>query len=129
YPSHSRSHGKRQTEKLKKRIRHFGQVVPIIVDCQGIIVDGHAVWKAMAELGAGEIAAVVVTNRTDPEIKALRLALNRIPRDAAWDDERLRDELENLDPWAKKQLQCDSNLVHRQQPILSRRSMARTMQL
>jgi DNA modification methylase len=96
YPSHSRSHGRRQTEKLKKLIRHFGQVVPIIVDREGVIVDGHAVWKAMGELGTGEIAAIVVTNRTDPEIKALRLALNRIPRDAAWDDERLRDELENL---------------------------------
>jgi ParB-like chromosome segregation protein Spo0J len=50
----------------------------------------------MQELGSGEIAAVVVADRTDPEIKALRLALNRISRDTAWDDERLREEFEQL---------------------------------
>ncbi|HEY8006121.1 MAG TPA: DNA methyltransferase [Methylocella sp.] len=96
YPGHARNHNKHQIEKLKNLIRHFGQVVPIVVDRDGIIIDGHAVWTAMCELESGEITAVVVANRTDPEIKALRLALNRIPRDAAWDDERLREELEQL---------------------------------
>ena len=61
-----------------------------------VIIDGHAVWAAMRELGNGEIAAVVVANRTDPEIKALRLALNRIPADASWDKDRLRTEVEEL---------------------------------
>ncbi len=96
YPAHSRIHGKRQIDKLKKLIQHFGQVVPIIIDREGVIVDGHAIWQAMRELGSGEIATIVVTNRTDPEIKALRLALNRIPSDAAWENERLRAELEQL---------------------------------
>jgi DNA modification methylase len=96
YPGHARTHNKRQIEKLKKLIQHFGQVVPIVVDRDGVIIDGHAVWTAMRELGNGEIAAIVVANRTDPEIKALRLALNRVPRDAAWDNERLREEFEEL---------------------------------
>ena len=96
YAAHSRVHNKRQIDKLKKLIRHFGQVIPIVIDREGIIVDGHAVWQAMSELGSGEIAAIVVTNRTDPEIKALRLALNRIPDDASWENERLREELEQL---------------------------------
>jgi hypothetical protein len=96
YPAHARVHNKRQIEKLKKLIRHFGQVIPIVIDREGVIVDGHAVWQAMRELGSGEIAAIVVSNRTDPEIKALRLALNRIPGDAAWENERLRVELEQL---------------------------------
>jgi hypothetical protein len=96
YPGHARSHNKRQIEKLKQLIRHFGQVIPAVVDSDGVIVDGHAVWRAMRELGSGEIAVVVVANRTDPEIKALRLALNRIPTDAAWDNDRLREELEKL---------------------------------
>jgi DNA modification methylase len=95
YPGHARSHNKQKIEKLKKLIRHFGQVVPIVVDRDGVIIDGHAVWTAMQELGNGEIAAVVA-NRTDPEIKALRLALNRVPQDSAWDNERLRKGLEEL---------------------------------
>jgi hypothetical protein len=96
YPAQVRVHHRRQIEKLKKLIRHFGQIVPIVIDREGVIVDGHAVWQAMRELGSGEIAAIAVTNRTDPEIKALRLALNRIPVDAAWESERVRKELEQL---------------------------------
>jgi DNA modification methylase len=96
YAAQARVHNKRQIKKIKKLIRHYGQVIPILIDREGVIVDGHAVWQAMRELGSGEIAAIVVANRTEPEIKALRLALNRIPRDAAWENERLRDELEQL---------------------------------
>lgn len=96
YPGHARNHNKKQLRKLEKLIRRYGQVTPIIVDSNLVIIDGHAVWAVMREIGNTEIAAVVISNRTDPELKALRLALNRIPRDAAWDDEGLRAELEQL---------------------------------
>jgi ParB-like chromosome segregation protein Spo0J len=96
YPGHARNHNKRQIEKLQKGILRFGQVIPIVVDGDGVIIDGHAIWTAMQELGCGEIWAVVVASRTGPEIRALRLALNRIPKYPAWDDERLREELEQL---------------------------------
>jgi ParB-like chromosome segregation protein Spo0J len=95
-PRHARRHNKRQIEKLKRLIRYYGQIVPIVVDHAGVIIDGHAVWTAMRELGSGEISGIVVANRTDPEIKALRLALNRIPADASWDKDRLRTEVEEL---------------------------------
>jgi hypothetical protein len=95
-PEHARRHNKNQLRKLKQQIRRFGQIVPVIVDQNGVIVDGHAVWTVMRELGSGEIAVIVVANRTDPEIKALRLALNRIPQDAGWDNDALRKELESL---------------------------------
>ena len=96
YPGHARRHNKRQLEKLKQQIQRFGQIVPVVVDRDNVLVDGHAVWTVMRELGSGEIAAVMVANRTDPEIKALRLALNRIPQDAGWDNDSLRKELESL---------------------------------
>ncbi len=96
YPRHARNHNKRAIEKIKKVIARYGQIVPIIVDPNNVIIDGHAVWQSMTELGSGEIAIIVVTGRSDPEIKALRLALNRIPSDAAWDNERVRDEIQEL---------------------------------
>ena len=96
YPGHARTHNKRQKQKLQKLIRHYGQVAPIIVDGNSVIIDGHAVWETMKCLGHDEIAVVVVANRTDSEIKALRLALNRIASDAAWDNELLRAEFEQF---------------------------------
>lgn len=96
YTRHVRQHGRRKIAKLKKLIGHFGQVAPIIIDASNTIIDGHAVWQAMRELGAGEIAVVTVEGRTDPEIRALRLALNRLPIEAAWDNKGLRAEFKEL---------------------------------
>ena len=96
YARHARNHNKRAIEKIKKIIAHYGQLVPIIVDPNNVIIDGHAVWQSMTELGSGDIAVIVVAGRSDPEVKALRLALNRIPSDAAWDNERVRQEIQEL---------------------------------
>lgn len=96
YGRRIRRHGKKSISKLKKLIGHFGQVLPIIVDANRIIIDGHAVWQAMRELGAGEIATITVAGRNDPDVKALRLALNRLPEEAAWDNKELRAEFEEL---------------------------------
>ena len=96
YARHARRHSKRTIEKIKKIIGRYGQVAPIIVDPAHVIVDGHAVWQAMRELDAGEIAVVVVSGRSDPEVKALRLALNRLPQEAGWNKDSLREEFEEL---------------------------------
>jgi DNA modification methylase len=96
YDRQLRRHDRRKINKLKKLIGHFGQVVPIIVDANQIIIDGHAVWQAMRELGSGDIATITVAGRSNPEIKALRLALNRLTAEAAWDNQELRAEFEDL---------------------------------
>jgi hypothetical protein len=67
-----------------------------VIDANSVIVDGHAVCRAMRELGSGEIAAIVVAGRSDPEIKALRLALNRLAAEAVWDNRELRAAFEDL---------------------------------
>jgi DNA modification methylase len=96
YDRQLRRHDRRKINKLKKLIGHFGQVAPIIVDTNHVIIDGHAVWQAMRELGSGDIATITVASRSDPEIKALRLALNRLSTEAAWDNQQLRIEFEEL---------------------------------
>src|SRR5579863_3250681 len=65
YARHARTHSKRAIEKIKKLIGHYGQLVPIIVDQNNVIIDGHAVWRAMTELGSSDIAVVVVAGRSD----------------------------------------------------------------
>lgn len=96
YGRQLRQHDRRKINKLKKLIGRFGQVAPIIVDANNIIIDGHAVWQALRELGSGDIAVITVVGRSDPEIKALRLALNRLSEEAAWNNAELRTEFEDL---------------------------------
>ena len=80
-PHAARQHNRVQRRKLNSLIAKFGQVTPIIVDENYVIVDGHAVYEALLELGYDQIAVIVVANRTEAEIRALRLALNRIGQD------------------------------------------------
>jgi len=96
YGRQLRRHDRRKINKLKKLIGYYGQVVPVIIDANNIIIDGHATWQAMRELGSGDIAAVTVAGRSDSEIKALRLALNRVTAEAAWNNAELRAEFEDL---------------------------------
>jgi DNA modification methylase len=95
-PHRARVHNSQQRRKLESVLRRFGQVAPIIVDMDNVIVDGHAIHEGLRELGYDEIAVITVLNRTPAEIRALRLALNRIPQDARWDNEQLRAEFETL---------------------------------
>ena len=92
----ARRHGTSQIEKIKNLIRHYGQVVPIIVDQHGNIIDGLAIWQAMRELGNDEILGVTLTGHSPTELRALRLALNRSAEEAAWDKAALRSELQEL---------------------------------
>ena len=96
YDRHARRHSKAKIEKLKKLLAHYGQVAPIIVDDNNVIISGHALHAAMRELGAGEIAAVSIAGRSKSEINALRLALNRLPLEASWDNENLRAEFQQF---------------------------------
>jgi DNA modification methylase len=95
-PYAARQHSRQQRAKLKSLVTKIGQVTPIIVDADYTIVDGHAVYETLRELGYEEVAVVVVHNRDEAEIRALRLALNRISEDARWDTEKLKTEFEAL---------------------------------
>ncbi len=96
YTNSARVHDRAQRQKARKLLERFGQVVPIIIDPDGVIVDGHLIVEELQKLGYDEVATVTVRNRDTAEIRALRLALNRLPQEAKWDDERLKVEFTEL---------------------------------
>ena len=96
YPNALRIHTRSQRRKAKSLLRRFGQVAPIIIDFQGVIVDGHLIFDEAKALGYDEVATITVDRRNEAEVRALRLALNRLPQDSKWDNARLRAEFEEL---------------------------------
>jgi ParB-like chromosome segregation protein Spo0J len=78
YPKTLRIHNRKKRRKLASLLRRFGQAVPVLIDEAYQIIDGHAVVDALKELGSEDVAVIIVRNRTPAEIRALRLALNRI---------------------------------------------------
>jgi len=96
HPSQLRQHSRAQRRKAKSLVQHHDQVMPIIVDTANVIIDGHLIWETLRDLGYDQIAVVVAANRSPEEIRALRLALNRLPEDSKWDKTALAIEIREL---------------------------------
>lgn len=78
-------------------IEKFGFKQPIVVDKNGVIVVGHTRYKAALELGLEEVPVTVADDLTDEEIKAYRLADNKVGEIAKWNQEMLDFELGEID--------------------------------
>lgn len=84
-------------EYVKNSIKEFGFKVPMILDKNNRIVTGHTRYKASLELGLKEIPVIYADDLTEEQIKAFRLADNKVSEVAEWDWELLDEELEDID--------------------------------
>lgn len=84
-------------DKVANSIQEFGFKVPVILDKNNVIVCGHTRILAAKKLGLEEIPCVVADDLTDEQIKAFRLADNKLSELSGWDWDKLDIELEELD--------------------------------
>lgn len=84
-------------EYVANSIREFGFRNPVIIDKNNIIVAGHTRVKAAERLGIEEIPCIMADDLTDEQIKAFRLADNKVGEIAEWDFEMLDLELLDID--------------------------------
>lgn len=81
---------------LVNSIKRFGFRVPLVIDAKGVVVCGHTRLKAALNMGMKKVPCVVADDLTNAEIKAFRLADNKIAEMSGWDFEALDLELEEL---------------------------------
>lgn len=81
---------------VQESIREFGFKVPIVIDNNGVIVAGHTRWKAAQNLNMQEVPCIVADDLNEQQIKAFRLADNKVSEKAEWDFDLLSDELDDL---------------------------------
>ena len=81
---------------VAESIRQFGFRVPIIVDADGVIICGHTRRLAALKLGLTEVPVVVASDLTDEQVRAYRLADNRVAELAEWDEALLKEELAKI---------------------------------
>ena len=96
YARNAKKHSNTQVTQLAGSIREFGFVNPVIVDADGSIVAGHGRVLAAAKLGMTEVPTLSVDYLTQQQVKAFRLADNRIAQNSEWDMELLGLELVEL---------------------------------
>lgn len=83
-------------DKVANSIKEFGFKVPIVVDKNNIIVCGHTRYKAAKKLKLAVVPCVVADDLTDEQIKAYRLADNKVGEDSEWDIDLLGEELDDI---------------------------------
>lgn len=74
-------------------IKEFGFKVPIVVDGENVIINGHTRLKAAHKLGLRQVPVIVADDLTPGQVKALRLADNKTSELAEWDVGKLDIEL------------------------------------
>lgn len=79
-----------------KSIQEFGFKNPIIIDKNNIIVAGHTRYKAAKKLKMETVPVIVADDLTDEQIKAFRLADNKVGEIATWDEGLLTAELDEI---------------------------------
>ena len=84
-------------DKVKASIQEFGFKVPLVIDKNNVVVTGHTRLKAAKLLGMEEVPCVVADDLTEAQIKAFRIADNRVAEYAEWDEELLKIELDELE--------------------------------
>ena len=89
-------------DKMCDSIREFGLKIPVLARSDGEVVDGHLRLKAARKLGSwpggdtSSIPVILCDEWTEVQVKAFRLLVNRSATWAAWDDELLTLELQEL---------------------------------
>lgn len=77
-------------------IKEFGFKVPIVIDKNFIIVCGNTRYKAAELLELEKVPCIIADDLTPEQIKAFRLADNKVAEFAEWDFAMLANELEEL---------------------------------
>ncbi|MGH6679466.1 MAG: site-specific DNA-methyltransferase, partial [Bradyrhizobium sp.] len=99
-PRNPRQHSQRQINQIADSIREFGFVMPVVADDCGQVVIGHARVLAAKKLGMPRIPVVEIRHPSKAQLKALRIADNRLAQGAHWDERLLGEsflELKELD--------------------------------
>lgn len=81
---------------VMESIKEFGFKVPIIIDKNNVIVCGHTRYKASKKLKLETVPCIIADDLTEEQIKAFRLADNKVSEKAEWDFDLLDDELNSI---------------------------------
>lgn len=95
YKNNPRRNGK-AVDAVANSIQEFGFKVPAVIDKSGEIIAGHTRYKAAKKLGMKEIPCIIADDLTEEQVRAFRLADNKVGEIAEWDFEILDEELAEM---------------------------------
>lgn len=96
YINNPREHSEYQIKCLASSIKEFGFINPIIITKDKEIIAGHGRLMAAKLLNLPKVPCILVDHLTPAQIKAYRIADNRLSELGTWDQELLSIELAEL---------------------------------
>ena len=95
-PANPRQHSKKQIRQIANSIKTFDFNVPVLIDADLNLIAGHGRLLAGRELGMTEVPTLCLEHLTAAQIRAFRIADNRLTEIASWDDQLLAEQLQEL---------------------------------
>ncbi len=96
YARNSRTHDDAQVAQIAASIREFGFTNPVLIDPENGIVAGHGRVLAARKLGLDEVPCIRLSDLSEAQRKAYVIADNKLALNAAWDNEMLLLEIQEL---------------------------------
>lgn len=96
YPNNPRKNDN-AVDAVAASIAEFGFKQPIVIDSDGVVIAGHTRLKAAKKLGLKEVPCITADDLTPEQVKAYRLADNKVAELATWDFETLDSELLDIE--------------------------------
>ena len=96
YENNAKIHGPEQIEQLRKSLREFGFVSPVLIDEDNNLIAGHGRVEAARAEGMSEVPCVLVSDLTEAQRRAYIIADNRLAEAGEWDAARLKFEMQEL---------------------------------
>ena len=95
YKKNAKKHPKTQVEQIANSIKEFGFTQPVLIDKDNNVVAGHGRVLGAKKAGLKEVPTLCLDDLTEEQIKAYRLADNKL-NESDWDIELLQKEAEEL---------------------------------
>ena len=77
-------------------IKEFGFKNPIILDKNNVIVAGHTRLESAKRLDMKEVPVIYADDLSEEQVKAFRLADNKVAEKSLWDYTKLDEELDSI---------------------------------
>jgi ParB-like chromosome segregation protein Spo0J len=94
-PRNARRHDRRNLDAIKASLAASGQLKPIVLDAEGVVLAGNGTCAAARELGWTHVAAVKTPLR-GVAARAFAIRDNRTAELATWDADELAAQLEEI---------------------------------
>ena len=110
-------------------IKQFGFKQPIVIDANNVVVCGHTRLLAAKKLGIKKVPCVIADDLTEEQIRAYRLADNKVAELAGWNDELLAFEMSciqavDMSAFGFPELQTEDEMLEQQKRDFEQRMEA-----